>query len=78
MFRCLPSDHVKSFQELDDYKKEATMAELNPEAAKKFLKDQVIGQLVMFPLQFLVDSHQDLKTPPISAIERLVPTDVWI
>ena len=54
------------------------MAELNPEAAKKFLKDQVIGQLVMFPLQFLVDSHQDLKTPPISAIERLVPTDVWI
>lgn len=78
VFRCLPSNKVRSFQGLDDYKKEATMAEVNPEAAKKLLTDQVNGQLVAFPLDFLVDNHDDLKVPPLTAKERLVPTDVWI
>eukprot|EP00794_Sanderia_malayensis_P012984 gene12984-14322_t len=73
VFRCLPSNHVKSFSELDDYNRLGRLATSDVSAARRRLQ-QLQGYLVEKPLHFL--ENQDMR-PGTGTPESLVPTSVF-
>lgn len=74
MFNCIPSDLVLSFAELNHHSSEKTMAETEPEQARKELK-KVQGQIVLLPLHFM---ESESSIIPAMGMEMFLPVDVWI
>ncbi|XP_057313653.1 phospholipase D1-like [Hydractinia symbiolongicarpus] len=73
VFRCLPTQEVKSFVELEQYKKINGLNINDPVQARSMLKN-IRGFLVEKPLDFLL--HQNLW-PAAGTNESLVPTKVF-
>ncbi|XP_043191252.1 phospholipase D1-like isoform X2 [Amphibalanus amphitrite] len=73
VFRCIPTDSVKSFVQLQEYQREVPLALSYPSRAKDMLKD-VRGHLVLLPFHFLSD--EDLR-PKRATKEGLMPTSLW-
>ncbi|XP_062392373.1 phospholipase D2 isoform X1 [Sardina pilchardus] len=73
VFRCLPSDSIRSMAALSAHVTTGGLIETDPEAAAEELK-AVRGILVHFPLHFLCDEY---LLPPLSSKEGIVPVEVW-
>ncbi|GFY00693.1 phospholipase D1 [Trichonephila clavipes] len=73
VFHCLPSDKMLSFRDLRDYQMLPTLADSDPEQARKKLKD-IRGYLVVFPFFFLCKEKLALA---LSTKERYLPISVW-
>ncbi|XP_037086463.1 phospholipase D2-like isoform X5 [Pollicipes pollicipes] len=73
VFRCIPTDSVKSFAQLQTFQAEVPLVLSYPSRAKEMLKD-IRGHLVDLPLEFL--ESEDL-TPDLGTKEALVPTYMW-
>lgn len=72
-FNCIPTDLVRTFEELAEYKEKQCLVDTDVEAARQ-LMSKVRGYLVLLPLQFLADA--DLQ-PPSTTKEGLVPDMLW-
>ncbi|XP_030375279.1 phospholipase D2 isoform X2 [Scaptodrosophila lebanonensis] len=73
VFKCIPTDFVKTFASLRKYQEEPPLAKSDPElAAKRVIEIQ--GYLVNLPLEFL---NKETLTPPGTSKEGLIPTSVW-
>ncbi|XP_014276337.1 phospholipase D1 isoform X1 [Halyomorpha halys] len=72
VFRCLPSDEVKCFDDIKSHFR-VPLTNTNLGAAKELLQ-KIQGYLVMFPLEFLKDES---LTPNPGRVEVLLPTSVW-
>ena len=64
---------VENFDELRYWTKEMPMATYSPEMAKAKLQ-QIVGNLVMFPTNFLVKEN---LSPQITSKEGLVPSSLF-
>lgn len=73
VFRCIPTDTVKSFAQLQEYQKEVPLSLSYPSRAKDMLKD-VRGHLVDLPLEFLESEN---LLPDLGTMEHMVPTYMW-
>ncbi|XP_071503724.1 phospholipase D1-like [Diadema antillarum] len=73
VFRCLPSNRVTSFLDLQKYKQEISLAQADPQEARQSLQE-VRGHLVVIPLDFLC--QEDLQ-PSIMTSEGIAPTKLW-
>lgn len=73
VFHCIPTDHVRSFADLNTYKSLKSLAKEAPGQARTRLRD-VRGYLVELPLHFL--ENEDLR-PPIGSSEYMVPAEVF-
>ncbi|KAK7486606.1 hypothetical protein BaRGS_00022131 [Batillaria attramentaria] len=73
VFRCLPTDHVHTFQELKQYNAQPNMATTDPDEALTHLS-KVQGHLVLMPLMFLKDES---LTPRVGQKEALLPSYLW-
>ncbi|KAJ8396444.1 hypothetical protein AAFF_G00017500 [Aldrovandia affinis] len=73
VFRCLPSNSIRSLRALREMSSMERLCETDPERARKEL-EAVSGLLVHFPLNFLCE---ECLLPPISSKERMIPLDVW-
>lgn len=74
VFECAPSDRFRTLEQFALNEQKTKLADRDPEAAMKLLSF-VQGNLVQFPLQFLIDS--DLS-PPLLTAEGLTPTVVFV
>ncbi|RNA08040.1 phospholipase D2 isoform X1 [Brachionus plicatilis] len=75
VFKCLPSDNIKSFDTLKTYSLSPCLSKTDPIKAKKEMEEKVKGFIVNFPLLFLskeVNFFPDLRTR-----EGMVPTSIW-
>lgn len=63
-----------SFAELNQHTSEKTMAETEPEQARKELK-KIQGQIVLLPLHFMENESSII---PTMGKEMFLPVDVWI
>lgn len=73
VFRCLPSDHVLTFDDLRRYTKEPSLSDTDEEEARKLLEN-VRGHVVLIPLLFL---EKETLTPSTGSKEALLPTILW-
>ncbi|XP_036379935.1 phospholipase D2 [Megalops cyprinoides] len=73
VFRCLPSNTIRSLRALRELTSAEGLCDADPEQARKEL-EAVRGLLVHFPLHFLCEEY---LLPPISSKERMVPMEVW-
>nr|XP_056719556.1 phospholipase D2 [Euleptes europaea] len=73
VFRCLPSNAVRSLRALRDYASVENLASVSPNLARENLQ-QVRGHLVQFPLDFLAEES---LLPALSSKEGMIPTVVW-
>ncbi|XP_014676388.1 PREDICTED: phospholipase D1-like [Priapulus caudatus] len=75
VFNCIPTDLVRTFEQLADYKEKAKrhLAITDVDAAREQLL-RVKGYLVFLPLHFLADV--DMR-PPATTKEGLVPDMLW-
>ncbi|XP_014664176.1 PREDICTED: LOW QUALITY PROTEIN: phospholipase D2-like [Priapulus caudatus] len=75
VFNCIPTDLVRTFEQLADYKERAKrhLAITDVDAAREQLL-RVKGYLVFLPLHFLADV--DIR-PPATTKEGLVPDMLW-
>ncbi|XP_053115451.1 phospholipase D2 isoform X2 [Hemicordylus capensis] len=73
VFRCLPSDAVKSHRALREYVSVENLASVSPIVARNHLQ-KVEGHLVQFPLEFLAEES---LLPPLSSKEGMIPVEVW-
>ncbi|KAM6453289.1 phospholipase D2 isoform 1-T1 [Liasis olivaceus] len=73
VFRCLPSDAVRSHRALRDHVAVESLASLSPILARDRLQ-ALRGLLVGFPLDFLAEEH---LLPPLNCKEGMIPTEVW-
>ncbi|XP_064490341.1 phospholipase D2-like isoform X2 [Ornithodoros turicata] len=73
VFRCIPSDQVRSFAELQEFSAIPGLAETDPESARAELLE-LRGHLVEMPKNFLVD---EVLTPASGTKEALMPVSLW-
>ncbi|KRX82147.1 Phospholipase D1 [Trichinella sp. T6] len=73
VFGCIPSNSVKNFVELKQYKKRLCLGEFDLVRARTLL-EQLNGNLVLFPMKFLCQS--DLSPSPITK-EGLAPSSLF-
>ncbi|XP_011180808.1 phospholipase D2 isoform X2 [Zeugodacus cucurbitae] len=73
VFKCLPTDKVKSYADLRKYQEEPPLSKSDPEMAMKRVAN-IQGFLVNLPLDFL---NKEVLTPPGTSKEGLIPTAVW-
>uniref|UniRef100_W8B4F3 Phospholipase n=2 Tax=Ceratitis capitata TaxID=7213 RepID=W8B4F3_CERCA len=73
VFKCLPTDKVKSYVDLRKYQEEPPLCKSDPEMAMKRVTN-IQGFLVNLPLDFL---NKEVLTPPGASKEGLIPTAVW-
>lgn len=73
VFKCIPSNNVKSFANLQKYQEEAGLCKTDPEMAFKKI-EMIQGFIVNLPHDFL---NQEKLTPPTTSKEGLIPTSVW-
>jgi len=73
VFHCIPTDQVRSFSDLNNYKSLRSLATEDPGEARARLRD-IRGYLVQLPLHFL--EKEDLR-PPIGSSEYMVPEGVF-
>lgn len=73
VFRCFPTDEVKSFEQLENYKTQISLADFNRAAAEEQLS-HLQGYLVQFPISFLYNS--DLA-PSLKTKEGLAPISLF-
>lgn len=74
VFRCLPTDSVRTFPELNAFKRANKLAETDVEKAKEELK-KIQGHLVLMPTLFLDGVN---LLPSVASKEGMVPTLIWI
>ncbi|XP_043933010.1 phospholipase D2 [Protopterus annectens] len=74
VFRCLPSNTVRSRKDLLEFTGQESLATTSPEEAREELKG-IRGHLVFYPLMFLSDEH---LLPPLNSKEGMVPVEVWV
>ncbi|XP_026985981.1 phospholipase D2 isoform X2 [Sagmatias obliquidens] len=73
IFRCLPSNAIRSLRALREYVAVEPLATVSPPLARSELT-QVQGHLVHFPLKFLEDES---LLPPLGSKEGVIPLEVW-
>ncbi|XP_016989766.2 phospholipase D2 isoform X1 [Drosophila rhopaloa] len=73
VFKCIPTDFVKTFASLRKYQEEPPLAKTDPELAAN-RANEIQGYLVNLPLEFL---NKEVLTPPGTSKEGLIPTSVW-
>ncbi|XP_060654900.1 phospholipase D2 isoform X1 [Drosophila nasuta] len=73
VFKCIPTDFVKTFASLKKYQEEPPLSKTEPELAAK-RATEIQGHLVNLPLEFL---NKEVLTPPGTSKEGLIPTSVW-
>ncbi|KAM8713812.1 hypothetical protein ACLKA7_014042 [Drosophila subpalustris] len=73
VFKCIPTDFVKTFASLRKYQEEQPLSKTEPELAAK-RATEIQGHLVNLPLEFL---NKEVLTPPGTSKEGLIPTSVW-
>ncbi|XP_077171610.1 phospholipase D2 isoform X2 [Paroedura picta] len=73
VFRCLPSNAVRTLRALRDYVSVENLASISPDLAWEHLQG-VRGHLVQFPLDFLAEES---LLPALSSKEGMIPTVVW-
>ncbi|KAH8339964.1 hypothetical protein KR067_004173 [Drosophila pandora] len=73
VFKCIPTDFVKTFNSLRKYQEEPPLAKTDPEMAVN-RANEIQGHLVNLPLEFL---NKEVLTPPGTSKEGLIPTSVW-
>ncbi|XP_054851085.1 phospholipase D2 [Eublepharis macularius] len=73
VFRCLPTDAVRSLRALRDYVSVKNLASISPHLAHEHLQ-QIRGHLVQFPLDFLAEES---LLPAMSSKEGMIPMAVW-
>ncbi|XP_050789512.1 phospholipase D2 isoform X4 [Gopherus flavomarginatus] len=73
VFRCLPSNAVRSLRALREYAGVQNLAGVSPDLARQHLA-QVRGHLVQFPLRFLAEES---LLPPLNSKEGMIPVEVW-
>ncbi|XP_014089247.2 phospholipase D1 isoform X1 [Bactrocera oleae] len=73
IFKCLPTDKVKSYADLRKYQEEPPLCKSDPEMAMKRVAN-IQGFLVNLPLDFL---NKEVLKPPGTSKEGLIPTAVW-
>nr|NP_001137610.1 phospholipase D, isoform F [Drosophila melanogaster]ACL83064.1 phospholipase D, isoform F [Drosophila melanogaster] len=73
VFKCIPTDFVKTFASLRKYQEEPPLAKTAPDLAANRAND-IQGYLVDLPLEFL---NKEVLTPPGTSKEGLIPTSVW-
>ncbi|XP_063157864.1 phospholipase D2 isoform X1 [Candoia aspera] len=73
VFRCLPTNAVRSHRALREHVAVESLASLSPILARDRLR-AVRGLLVGFPLEFLAEEH---LLPPLNCKEGMIPTEVW-
>ncbi|KAF6096183.1 phospholipase D2 [Phyllostomus discolor] len=73
IFRCLPSNAIRSLRALREYVTVEPLAMVSPPLARSELT-QVQGHLVHFPLKFLEDES---LLPPLGSKEGMIPLEVW-
>ncbi|KAH8413621.1 hypothetical protein KR222_002150, partial [Zaprionus bogoriensis] len=73
VFKCIPTDFVKTFASLRKYQEEPPLSKSDPELAAK-RATEIQGHLVNLPLEFL---NKEVLTPPGTSKEGLIPTSVW-
>lgn len=73
VFRCLPTDAVRSHRALRGHVAVGSLASLSPGRARERLQ-ALRGLLVSFPLEFLAEEH---LLPPLNCKEGMIPTEVW-
>nr|XP_014341999.1 PREDICTED: phospholipase D1 [Latimeria chalumnae] len=73
VFKCLPSDSVRNYTELDDFISKSGLDTEDPGKAYEELK-KIRGFLVQLPLFFL--SEENLL-PPVGSKESMVPMEIW-
>lgn len=73
VFKCIPSDNVRSFASLKKYSDDSALCKRDPEEAEERLKG-VEGFLVDLPLNFLCD---EILTPSNLSREGIVGMNLW-
>lgn len=73
VFRCLPSDHVRTYAELREYVAKPGLESEDKARAVEELK-KIRGFLVQFPFYFLASEN---LLPSAATKEGMVPTEVW-
>ncbi|KAM3718441.1 Phospholipase [Dirofilaria immitis] len=73
VFNVIPTDKVKDFIEVQTYVAKIPLSETVPQVAEEYLRD-LIGNLVEFPLNFLVN---DSLAPGLATKEGIVPSSVF-
>ncbi|XP_032590283.1 phospholipase D2 isoform X2 [Drosophila grimshawi] len=73
VFKCIPTDFVRTFASLRKYQEEPPLSKTEPETAAK-RATEIQGHLVNLPLEFL---NKEVLTPPNTSKEGLIPTSVW-
>ncbi|KRZ21202.1 Phospholipase D1, partial [Trichinella pseudospiralis] len=73
VFCCIPSNSVRNFEQLKQYKKRLCLGEYDLLSARTLLQ-QLNGNLVLFPMKFL--SQSNLSPSPMTK-EGLAPTSLF-
>ncbi|XP_013413874.1 phospholipase D2-like [Lingula anatina] len=73
VFKCLPSDQVQSYAELEQYCAKNPMSESSPSLARGLLK-KVKGHLVCWPMGFL---QEEMLLPSLDSKEAALPSVMW-
>ncbi|XP_026841191.1 phospholipase D2 isoform X1 [Drosophila persimilis] len=73
VFKCIPTDFVKTFASLRKYQEEPPLSKTDPEMAAHRVTE-IQGFLVNLPLEFL---NKEVLTPPGASKEGVLPTSVW-
>lgn len=74
VFKCLPSDNVLNFEDLNEYSSRQCLNRKDPKKGKEKL-DEINGFLVDFPLLFL--SQEGSFFPEINTKEGMAPIAMW-
>ncbi|XP_030843642.1 phospholipase D1 [Strongylocentrotus purpuratus] len=74
VFKCIPTDRATTYLELQQFKREPSLAHSDHDAAEERLAE-VTGHLVSTPLYFLCDENLQ---PSMGETEGLAPTRLWV
>ena len=73
IFRCIPSNSIKTLADFKKYNQGPALCRTNLREALKKLKE-IDGFLVDYPLEFL---SNEILTPPPTSKEGFMPTSLW-
>lgn len=73
VFKCIPTDHVKTFAELKSYVESPKLCKTDVPLAEEEIA-KIEGFLVDLPLEFL---KNEVLTPPTTSKEGIMPTSLW-
>lgn len=75
VFKCLPSNNVLTFEDLKNYINYSCLSKTDPVLGKIKLKDNLLGFIVDYPLEFL--SKEKNFYPTFDTTEGLLPKFMW-